>query len=164
MSQLPKVITAQATMAQYTNKFLYVSQILVPFLKRNGSKRISQNLFDYYKRFSILKPDCDEIIISEMTEGGVTLAISAAVIRDDKELMFSFTATERDYRRKGYGSAVLQTKLLELARRKLTLSTLIAEDNDAAMALCISQNMKEKSRQKRMRSTGFYEAVLMVKE
>ena len=128
----------------------YIDEIIVPFIKKHGERRIPQETLDYYRAFKVLTNTQDEVVISEVRENEESeglvglLALSFCVIRNATEILFSATVTSKQKRKKGHGEAALLSKLKNIEKKsELPFSTEISSNSTAGFALCQKVGMKK---------------------
>lgn len=134
----------------------YIRSTIIPFLKENADKRISDETLDHYKNFTLHQPDGEDIVIAEISENNKIIAVSVAAIRKGQNVNYSTTVTDKNFRKKGFGLQALTTKLEELKKRGLGVRSLVAEDNLSGMTLCHKAGLKQVDSVMRLRAAGQY--------
>lgn len=138
----------------------YIRSTIIPFLRDNADKRVSQELIDYYKNFAIHQPEGEDIIVAEVSDSDRIVAVSVASIRKGHHVTYSTTVTDKGLRRQGHGLKALALKLKELGNRKLGVKSLVAEDNTAGMALCAKAGLVKVETVAKLRAAGrFMQAI-----
>lgn len=122
----------------------YVEEVIAPFLKEFGDKKIPQDILDFYRAYAITNNSQDQIIVEELrTDEGELIALSCCVVRDGKEVMHSVTVTHKDHRKQGHGKMVFDAKVQSLKQRDLTIKSEVNLKNTGGLALCKTANMVE---------------------
>ncbi len=144
------------------NDFQYIRSVLLPFMKENSDKRISNSTFEHYKLFATQRSNIDEIVINEVSDDNTIFAISVATIRNGSHVTNSTTVTHKSARQKGYGTTALQGKLDSLKQRGMGIKATIAEDNIPGMKLCAKVGLKQVETRQKTRATGPFNAVIWI--
>lgn len=122
-------------------------------LKNHGDARITQATLDYYR--GLARGDDDKIIIATAYKGSRLVSVAACQL-DGELTRHTVIATHKNYRRQGFGRAVLMALRGALSGTGIALRAGVADDNIPSKATMASAGLVIVESHEATRSRGTF--------